>query len=70
MSGNLRTQLRAGQGGQHGNGTPEELASAYHRKVLQWHPDKLSETMAQELRDYATRRTARINEAFHVLRRA
>ena len=49
--------------------TPEELASAYHRKVLQWHPDKL-DTMAQELRDYATRRTARINEAYQRLRSA
>jgi hypothetical protein len=29
--------------------TPEELASAYHRKVLEWHPDKL-DTMAQELK--------------------
>jgi hypothetical protein len=49
--------------------SPEKLASAYHRKVLQWHPDKL-ETMAQELRDYATRRTARINEAYDRLRSA
>ena len=47
--------------------TPEELARAYHRKVLQWHPDKL-DTMAQELRDYATRRTAMINEAYQLLR--
>ncbi len=30
-------------------------------------PDKL-DTMAQELRDYATRRTARINEAYDRLR--
>ncbi len=37
--------------------SPEELASAYHRKVSQWHPDKL-DTMAQELREYATRRTS------------
>ena len=47
--------------------SPEELASAYRRKMLQWHPDKL-DTMAQELRDYATRRTARINEAYQMLR--
>jgi len=47
--------------------TPEELARAYHRKVSEWHPDKL-DTMAQELRDYATRRTARINEAYDWLR--
>ena len=45
----------------------EELASAYHRKVLGWHPDKL-ETMADELKAYATRRTARINEAYQRLR--
>ncbi|MGA8308729.1 MAG: J domain-containing protein [Terriglobales bacterium] len=49
--------------------SPEELAAAYHRKVFQWHPDKL-ETMADELKTYATRRTARINEAYHMLRRA
>ena len=49
--------------------TPEELTRAYHRKVSEWHPDKL-DTMAQELRDYATRRTARINEAYDRLRSA
>jgi len=49
--------------------TPEELTRAYHRKVSEWHPDKL-ETMAQELKDYATRRTARINEAYDRLRSA
>ena len=49
--------------------TPEELARAYHRTVSQWHPDKL-DTMAQELRDYATRRTARINDAYDRLRSA
>jgi len=48
--------------------SPEELASAYHRKVLEWHPDRLNEAMAKELRDYATRRTARINEAYERLR--
>ncbi|MFZ3212050.1 MAG: J domain-containing protein [Terriglobales bacterium] len=47
--------------------TPEELASAYHRKVSQWHPDKL-ESMADELKTFATRRTARLNEAFQLLR--
>jgi DnaJ-domain-containing protein 1 len=47
--------------------TPEELAHAYHKNVSQWHPDKL-ESMAQELKDYATRHTARINEAYQKLR--
>jgi curved DNA-binding protein CbpA len=47
--------------------TPEELTAAYRRKVSQWHPDKL-QTMAQELRDYAIRHTARINEAYQMLR--
>jgi len=47
----------------------EELTTAYHRKVSQWHPDKL-DTMAQELRDYATRHLARINEAYDRLRSA
>jgi curved DNA-binding protein CbpA len=40
-----------------------KLAAAYHRKVLQWHPDKL-ESMAQELGDQVTRHLARINEAY------
>ena len=48
--------------------TKEELAAAYRRRILQWHPDKL-ETMAQELKAYATRRTARINEAYARLQR-
>ncbi len=49
--------------------TPDELTRAYHRKVSEWHPDKL-ESMAQELRDYATRHTSRINEAHQLLRSA
>jgi DnaJ-class molecular chaperone len=43
--------------------TAEELAHAYHLTMSQWHPDKL-EMMAPELREYATRRTVRINEAY------
>jgi len=43
--------------------TPDELAHAYHQKMSQWHPDKL-ENMAPELREYATRQTQRINEAY------
>jgi len=49
--------------------TPDELAHAYHQKMSQWHPDKL-ETMAPELRDYATRRTVRINEAYQLVKSA
>ena len=48
--------------------TPEELTTAYHRKISQWHPDRLNEAMAQELRDFATRRAQRINEAYERLR--
>jgi preprotein translocase subunit Sec63 len=40
---------------------------AYHRTVSHWHPDKL-ETMAPELRDYATRRMVRINEAYQMVK--
>jgi len=47
--------------------TREELTKAYHRKVSHWHPDKL-ESMAEELKDYATRQTARINEAYRHLK--
>ncbi len=47
--------------------TPEELTDAYRHKMSQWHPDKL-ETMAPELKDYATRQTQRINEAYQKLK--
>jgi hypothetical protein len=47
--------------------TSEELAHAYHLTMSQWHPDKL-EMMALELREYATRRTARINEAYQMVK--
>ncbi len=47
--------------------TPVELAHAYHQKMSQWHPDKL-ENMATELKDYATRQTQRINEAYQKLK--
>ncbi len=46
---------------------PEELTAAYHRVIGQWHPDKL-DTMADELKAFASKRTARLNEAFHLLR--
>jgi DnaJ-domain-containing protein 1 len=49
--------------------TADELAHAYHQKMSQWHPDKL-ETMSQELKDYATRHTARINEAYQKVKSA
>ena len=47
--------------------TSEELAHAYHLTMSQWHPDKL-ENMAPELKDYATRQTQRINEAYQKLK--
>ncbi len=47
--------------------TSEELASAYHRAVSQWYPDKL-DSMAPALRDYATRHTSRINEAYQMVK--
>ena len=47
--------------------TPDELAHAYHQKMSQWHPDKL-DSMSQELKDYATRHTVRINEAYQKLK--
>ena len=47
--------------------TTRELAAAYRRKVSQWHPDKL-DSMADDLKAFATRRTARINEAYQRLK--
>jgi curved DNA-binding protein CbpA len=35
--------------------------------VSEWHPDKL-DSMAPALRDYATRHTARINEAYQMVK--
>ena len=47
--------------------TRAELVAAYRRRILQWHPDKL-ETMADELKAFATRRAARINSAYDMLK--
>lgn len=47
--------------------TTVELAAAYRREISQWHPDKL-DSMADELKAFATRRTARINEAYQRLK--
>ena len=47
--------------------TTVELAAAYRRRISQWHPDKL-DSMADELKAFATRRTARINEAYQRLK--
>jgi hypothetical protein len=52
--------------GGHPGCTREELTRAYHRKVSEWHPDKL-EGMAAELKEYANRELARINEAHEKL---
>lgn len=47
--------------------TTVELAAAYRRKMSQWHPDKL-DSMADELKVFATQRTAQINEAYQKLK--
>ncbi len=46
--------------------TREDVKAAYHRKVREWHPDRL-ENMAPELRAYANRELARINSAYEEL---
>ncbi|HTT18053.1 MAG TPA: hypothetical protein VMG82_03850 [Candidatus Sulfotelmatobacter sp.] len=46
--------------------TLEELSAARRTKAAQWHPDKL-ETMAPELKEYATRQLARLNGAYERL---
>jgi curved DNA-binding protein CbpA len=46
--------------------TPEELKRAYHKKVAEWHPDRLA-GMAGELQEYANRELARINAAYERL---
>jgi hypothetical protein len=46
--------------------TREDVKAAYHRKVREWHPDRL-ENMAPELRAYANRELAQINSAYEEL---
>jgi curved DNA-binding protein CbpA len=46
--------------------TPDELKKAYHKRVAEWHPDRL-EGMAGELKEYANRQLALINAAYQRL---
>jgi len=48
------------------NSPVEEIKRAYREKAKQWHPDKL-DGMAPELREIASERMKRINEAYEVL---
>ena len=52
--------------GVHSGCSAEEFKAAYKRTVSQWHPDRLQQ-MAPELRQFATERLARINEAYSKL---
>lgn len=47
--------------------TFEEIKRAYRIKIAEWHPDKVN-TMAKELRELATRTTARINDAYEMIK--
>ncbi len=49
--------------------TPAEIRTGLHRAVAQWHPDRL-EGMAEELRAWATQKTATINAAYEVVRQS
>lgn len=49
------------------NATLEEIRQAYRQKISEWHPDKVN-TMAKELREFATRMTARINKAYEMIK--
>lgn len=46
-----------------------EIKSGLHRAVAKWHPDRL-EGMAEELRNWAAQKTARINAAYEVIRQS
>ena len=49
--------------------TGEELKSAYHQKAEYWHPDKFhAADIPTEMKEYATSRLARVNEAYSVLK--
>jgi DnaJ-domain-containing protein 1 len=51
--------------GVHSDCTDEELKEAYHRKVNYWHPDKFNAVqIPKEMKDLATRKLARVNEAY------
>jgi len=43
-----------------------QIRAAYHRKVSQWHPDRLGRA-SEEMRLFATEQMAAINEAYHLL---
>jgi curved DNA-binding protein CbpA len=43
-----------------------QIRAAYHRKVSQWHPDRL-EQGSEEMRLFATEQMAAINHAYHLL---
>lgn len=43
-----------------------QIKAAYHRKVSQWHPDRL-ERGSEEMRLFATEQTAAINQAYNLL---
>jgi len=47
--------------------TAAQIRTAYHQKVMQWHPDKL-EGMAPELRRFATQQMQLINRAYELLK--
>jgi hypothetical protein len=48
--------------------TAEEIDDAYRQRIREYHPDRVA-TMAQEIRELATQRTAEINAAYAELRR-
>lgn len=49
--------------------TDEELKRAYHAKVGRWHPDKFhTADLPSEMKDFATRELARINDAYQQIR--
>jgi hypothetical protein len=47
--------------------TESQIKAAYRRMVGQWHPDRL-EGKSKEVREFATKHTAAINEAYYLLR--
>jgi hypothetical protein len=50
------------------NATQVDIRAAYRTLVSEWHPDRLN-NMAKELRDIATEKLKRINEAYELLTR-
>jgi DnaJ like chaperone protein len=51
------------------NSTIEEIKSAYKKKMMEYHPDRVS-NLGQELKNLATKKSKEINESFNLIKQS